>query len=449
MRVGVICVVWLWSILFAVSPVFAGKTKPSLPDNKTLQTWLSSPKESVQLKAVSTAHRLPAARYLALLPAMKRALKSRFLEVRISAWVFLLAKRLDSSTALQIAQKLMLHPSENVRQRAIRWLLKSGLSDKQLLSLTKRALKDQHWLVRMTTLQESKVRPALLAMLVKEVLLTLKDKEAAVRFVTSDLLAKWGHRFWTPLQAVWKTSTPSSRRLLLSALRLVVKKQPQASVLMQSGLLDKDKTVREAAALEAGRLSWPSLKLKNAALQGLLSALLKALQDKVAEVRVAAAWALGQMGKQLASSKAKPAARAVGRQVVRKVALLLRSSKSSKIKIAAADALGHFQLELQPALGVLVKALDDADWKVRRAVATTLYRGGPGLAQRVSPALIPGIIKGLFEKQSWVNRVTARILGWMGPRASAALPYLRKKLNHKDIRVRMAAKKAIQAIVLP
>ena len=156
--------------------------------------------------------------------------------------------------------------------------------------------------------------------------------------------------------------------------------------------------------------------------------LAQALQDPSEEIREAAVWSVGQLGRQSAPLVPSLTTALVDRDVVvRGLAALARRDAGPK----AASALD-----------ALVARLKDEDVGVRMMSAQAIGSQGPKAA-RVVPALIEACRR--QDEHVHVQRSLADALGAVGPAASAGLPELRELARIP--RVRWAAEAAIRRIM--
>jgi HEAT repeat protein len=165
-------------------------------------------------------------------------------------------------------------------------------------------------------------------------------------------------------------------------------------------------------------LSWGTESDSNA-----LALLDQLVDDPSARVRGAAASALG--------SHAMRGAR-VGPRLV----ALLEDSDPG-VRVAAADEFFYVHDSASRAAGALVLArlLDDTTQEVRRAAVYMLGNMGD-----VAAPGIPGIVERMrFDPDTEVRWLSARVLGWLGPQASGAVPALLAHLADTLPTVRLEA----------
>ncbi|MEJ5343928.1 MAG: HEAT repeat domain-containing protein [Chloroflexus sp.] len=210
-------------------------------------------------------------------------------------------------------------------------------------------------------------------------------------------------------------------RLLLPGLRRALKQDhlrervaealaklgiPAVPALVQA-LGDGDADVREAAAAALGRIGDAAA----------VPALVPVLRDGYADVREAAAAALGQIG-----APAVPAlVQALG-------------DGDANVRRAAAAALG--QIGDAAAVPALVRALGDGERQVREAAAAALGQIGDAQA-------VPALVRALKYGNALVRWAAAAALGKIG---APAVPALVRALRDGDWKMRRAAAEALGAI---
>jgi len=145
---------------------------------------------------------------------------------------------------------------------------------------------------------------------------------------------------------------------------------------------------------------------------GQVSSVALLLTDPDPQVRMAAAWALSQMG-----AKGGAAAPALGQAL---------ADSNPKVRSLAAVALEAIGPAAAPALPELVRALNDPVDYVRVPAADALGEMGPAARAAVSPLAERLRVK---DEQVMVLRSVAAALGNIGPVAKDALPALRETLH--------------------
>lgn len=166
-------------------------------------------------------------------------------------------------------------------------------------------------------------------------------------------------------------------------------------------LRDDDAKVRDAAAHAVGQMGADALP----ALSGML-----AHEDKY--VRRHAVWAMGKLGPQ-----ARPA-----------MAVLCRGLKDADPRTAtgAAQALGNIGSEAAESVPALTEAMRGTNIVLCRLAAKALSQiGAPALAS---------LIAHLQHSDPFVRGEAALALGWMGPAARSAVPFLGQVVRGKPTR---------------
>jgi HEAT repeat protein len=168
------------------------------------------------------------------------------------------------------------------------------------------------------------------------------------------------------------------------------------------GLLrDDDAKMREAAAHAIGQMGPGAL----AALSGML-----AHADKY--VRRNAVWAMGKLG-----SHAKPA-----------LGSLCRALKDADPRTAsgAAQALGNMGPSAAEAIPALTEAMRGTNIVLCRLAAKAL--------SQIGEAALDPLIAHLQHADPFVRGEAALAIGWMGPAAQAAIPYLAQLVRGRESR---------------
>ena len=246
-------------------------------------------------------------------------------------------------------------------------------------------------------------------------------------------------------------------------------------------LSDPDPEVRTGAAKGLDRLGWLQTE-KTPGIQDAILPLMELRQDSNWRVRAAAALALGRM--RLLHQGIVPA--------------LVQALQDEDAGVRRAAAVGFFNIgrhvqyihgppyELPPehlqnqrraearrAMPALIRALADSDRDVRRWVARTLYELGPtadavpalldalwdefanvrmlaasalGKAQPTTDPIVVALIDALNDDSSSVRQAAASALGRIGPAAKAAVPAVTALLADDNDRVRTAAGRALELI---
>ena len=227
-----------------------------------------------------------------------------------------------------------------------------------------------------------------------------------------------------------------------------------ARVALRSALSDPDASVQGYAARSLGRLGRAALPDLLSALSsanparrrlgavGLgfttqsapeaLAPLLAALSDPAAEVRAAAALALGNEQLYPTAAPHAPLVDALGSAL---------ADEDAPASLAAAQTLADFGAAALPALPDLLRGLEHPDPARRLACVEALGSIGPG----AQPA-VEALSARLDDPASDVRREVARSLSAIGPGASPALLALAGAVNDEAAPVRDAAERAIQVI---
>ncbi|HLN32681.1 MAG TPA: HEAT repeat domain-containing protein [Gemmataceae bacterium] len=121
-------------------------------------------------------------------------------------------------------------------------------------------------------------------------------------------------------------------------------------------------------------------------------------------------------------------------------------SKSPKVRISAAEDLGHIgairAADAKDAIPVLYEILKkDKDATVRKAAAAALGQMDPDPQEAV-----PNFIEALKDKAAPVRIAAAGALAILGEEAKDAIPALQEAQNDKDKGVSRAARMAIRSI---
>ena len=159
-----------------------------------------------------------------------------------------------------------------------------------------------------------------------------------------------------------------------------------------------------------------------------LPTLARDLNDKDAEVRTAAAWAISQ----IAPATNDAAIKALSHSL---------SDPDPQVRTLAAVALRNTGPQAAPAVPQLISTLNDPVAYVRASSADALGAIGPAAKDAIKPLASSLAIEG---EQTFVLRSVSYALGNIGPAASAALPALEATL--KSVRVTYAAQSAILKI---
>ena len=242
---------------------------------------------------------------------------------------------------------------------------------------------------------------------VPELVRLMHDDRGLVRHLAAGALRKIGPvdlqivlGFLTRLQS----PDPQQRERAVEALGLLRAPHEIAIPALIRALDDADASVRLAAALAAGRIHPPWQAEPGPGLQKLLPALVAATKDPNPNVRRRAATTLSELGR---------AARAAVPALVE----LLENEELVWLQGYVADALGRFGPDAAAAVPALSKALGSADAGLRGHAVCAL-----GRIQREKA--VPMLVEMLGDPHADVRRSAVNSLGRQGPAAVAALEAL-------------------------
>lgn len=195
------------------------------------------------------------------------------------------------------------------------------------------------------------------------------------------------------------------------------------------GLKDRLPTMRFRAAKALGRLGWLA--------RDALWDLAEALDDENPKVREASAQAIGQIGIDAVPTLVfmlKHSDKYVRRQAVWALARLGSLARTTlpylcdalkdtdpRTATGAAQAIGNMGSEGADAIPALAEAM--------RGTNIVLCRLASKALSQIGPAAIPTLIEHLQHADPFVRGESALALGWMGPSAAVAVPYLIALLN--------------------
>jgi hypothetical protein len=152
--------------------------------------------------------------------------------------------------------------------------------------------------------------------------------------------------------------------------------------------------------------------------------LVSALGDPDAEVRAAAAWAIGAAGEGREPAGAEAA--------TRPLAEALRDPQEA-VRAAAARALGALGPKANASVPALLATLDDPRADVRAAAALALA------GMELSAVAVPSLVHSLGSDDDYVRGFAAWSLGNLGPAAESAVPALVEALGADDTATIVAA----------
>lgn len=185
-----------------------------------------------------------------------------------------------------------------------------------------------------------------------------------------------------------------------------------------------DETARAAAAGALAELGWRSIPA--------LPALAVALRDPNLAVRCAAAFALGQIAVDAPRPGFRPgaAAEALARTLVK--------DEDPRARSWAGHALLRFGADAWTALPALRTALRDGNPGVAAVAADVLARFRPPAVEVLTEAFL--------DPECADRAAVAGWLGAIGPRAKAAIPFLRRVLGEEHTGLRVRAVNALRSI---
>jgi HEAT repeat protein len=242
---------------------------------------------------------------------------------------------------------------------------------------------------------------------------------------------------------------PVRRNAAISLGRLTL--VPQTSVpALVLGLGDASSVVRESAARAAAQFGTDAvapltqtvqsgtgvarayaalaLALVEVPMSSAAPALVDALSDRDAELRVNAALALGH-------------AKATSPEVVAGLAAVVGDG-DVRVRRSALLALKELGPEAKAALPAVVRTLRVETEPATRKVAAEAL-GAFGAA---SAATVPDLVEALGDRNEYTREEVVRALGSIGPKARAAVPALQPFLKDEDEDIREAAEDAVARI---
>ncbi|MEM8723423.1 MAG: HEAT repeat domain-containing protein, partial [Cyanobacteria bacterium P01_G01_bin.39] len=241
-----------------------------------------------------------------------------------------------------------------------------------------------------------------------EILKTLQDSDASVRYYAAVALGKIGDS--TAVAKLIEALGDHDDWVRYSAQEALVKIGDSTAVAkLIEALGGRDDSVRYYAAVALGQIGDSTAVAK----------LIEALGDRDDSVRYYAAVALGQIGDSRAVAKLIEAL----------------GDRKDSVRSSAAAALG--EIGDSKAVPKLIKALGDRDYWVRSSAASALGQIGDSRA-------VPKLIKALGDRNDSVRSSAASALGQMGD--SRAVPKLIQTLGDRKDSVRRSAASALGQI---
>lgn len=241
------------------------------------------------------------------------------------------------------------------------------------------------------------------------------DENEGVRGAAVDALKKIGTESILPLIEAFGNKDSTVAAISIDALReFGPDAKPAMPHLTRLLLLYENKDIRQRAARALGAIGPEAIP-----------SLLKALQDKNAEVRGCAAVGFYEMG-------------AKGKTAVSELAEALHDS-NMRVRHMVAQALGEMGPAAETAVPDLIEALKDTDRDVRSVAAQALEKIGTGAKEA-----IPTLINALEDKEGNISSQAASALekiavGEMGDDAKAGIPKLIRVLRSENKAIRRSA----------
>ena len=275
------------------------------------------------------------------------------------------------------------------------------------------ALKDEDWDVRMRSADALGEIGAEAKAAIPFLINAMGDGNEGVRSAAVDALKKIGTESIPPLIEAFGNKDSNVAAISIDALReFGPDARPAMSHLTRLLLLYENEDIRERAARALGAIGPEAMP-----------SLLKALQDKNAEVRSCAAVGFYEMGDK-------------GKTAVPELAQALHDS-NKRVRFMVAQALGKMGPAAETAVPDLIEALKDIDRDVRSVTAQALEKIGPGAKEA-----IPMLIDALEDKEISIQAARALeaiAVGEMGDEAKGGIPKLMRALQSEDKTIRRSA----------
>lgn len=259
------------------------------------------------------------------------------------------------------------------------------------------------------------------------------------------------------LLRVFETAPGSERSYILTG--FIRDLEPAAEVIapmLARAISDPDLEVRKSSAFLLMEYGW---RRKGPVFADSVAPLAKALKDSDGELRSEALRALGQIG-----PTAKPALVAIeeclGDPKLRIDAAYALWYIDRRTNVAieiipddlntsgnAAGVLGEIGPAAKPAVPALVSALTNKDNNVRFTSCRALWQ----IDRQQAKTVLPVLIEMLRAKETHPVHLAAaiKLVGDIGPEASAALPAIRELENHPDATVSTRAAEVLEKLSLP
>lgn len=365
------------------------------------------------------------------LPVLRRAFLSGNPNMRARALIGLAKMGVPAFSLLTAA--LNDHAADN-RCRAIDGLKACYPAIQAALPLLLRARKDKDPAVRVTSIQALGELPAP----PREAILALADtllfdSHGAVRLLALFTLERQGAAALPAVPALLRV-IETNKQLRRGAVQLLgqLKAADRATVLRLCAVLrDTDEQLRLAAISSLQEIGPAARRITvaagaagevgQAASEAVTLALLRALRDPSVHVRIAAAFALRQVG--YPAHEAVPLLTAILTDRAGRFA----SPEGIKIRNEAAKVLGALGPVAAPAVPALVLALRESD--LCGTAAEALGNIGPAAKEA-----IPALANNVFRREGMADAVVA--LAKLG---RPAIPFLKKAMASKEVEIRRCA----------
>lgn len=255
---------------------------------------------------------------------------------------------------------------------------------------------------------------------VSELRFALRDPDMSVRLAAVEELGPRASSSQEAVEALVEAlgdSAPLVRRFAAHGLAEVPSVSSPMLLALSRNLQDPEVEPREAAAQTLAALAPRAPAESVADLGSKLAAAVSDSQESVRAYAVEAIGALGAPGARLVPTVKPALERALG-------------DKSARVRGAAAAALGQLGAGVPGTVALLTKALSDPVHDVRKMAVISLEKMGPDAAPATK-----ALARQLRGKEIYLRVFAADALTAIGPRARAALPELKAmvKRGWKDI----------------